>query len=197
MFCILAMTPDNGFKNIVMKKFGIACICGLVIFLSSCHTSKKSSTAKANEPSTNTGGTRKKTFVEPLDVDRGEFVKYAKKFLGTPYKYGSSDPSKGLDCSGFIYHVFNNFNIKAPRVTRDFTNEGVTVDVNKARVGDIILFTGSNHSSGIVGHMGIITQVKPSIQFVHSASGKNIGVIINSLNGYYKTHFVKVISVFK
>lgn len=181
-----------------MKKFGVVLFCGLVFFLTSCHSSRKSaSSTKGNETANGSNSTKKKTFVEPLDVDRGEFVKFSKTLLGTPYKYGSAIPSKGLDCSGFIYHVFNNFNIKAPRTSVDFTNEGKTIDVSKARVGDIILFTGSDNSSGIVGHMGIITQVKPTVQFIHSASGKNIGVIINSLTGYYKTHFVKVISVFK
>ena len=138
---------------------------------------------------------RAKTFINLLKIDRKDFVAYSKKFLGTPYKYGSAIPENGLDCSGFITVVFNHFNVKAPRSSVSFTDEGTEIDIAKAKPGDVILFTGSDHASGIVGHMGIITSVGDNIQFIHSASGKNVGVIINNFSGYYKTHFVKVIRI--
>ncbi len=168
-----------------------------VIFLSSCSSSRIAKKSAADSPSgiSKTVSSKAKTFVKPLAIDRQEFVKYAKTLLGTPYQYGSSIPSKGLDCSGFVYNVFEHFNIASPRVTRDFTNEGREVSRRQARPGDLILFTGSDNSSGIVGHMGIITENKDQIMFVHSASGKKVGVILNALTGYYETHFVKIISV--
>ena len=141
------------------------------------------------------GPAKAKTFRKPLKIDRSEFVSFAKTLLGTPYKYGSALPADGLDCSGFVTCVFGHFNVKSPRTTIAFTNEGEDIDPEDARPGDIILFTGSDHASGIVGHMGIITVAGKPMQFIHSASGKNIGVILNSLTGYYKTHFVKVIRI--
>jgi cell wall-associated NlpC family hydrolase len=138
---------------------------------------------------------RTKTFTSLLKIDRKEFVSYARTFLGTPYKYGSAVPGNGLDCSGFITVVFNHFNIKAPRTSVSFTDEGTEIDIKKAKPGDIILFTGSDNSTGIVGHMGIITSSGEIPQFIHSASGKNVGVIINNFTGYYKTHFVKAIRI--
>jgi cell wall-associated NlpC family hydrolase len=89
--------------------------------------------------------------------------------------------------------VFGHFNVKTPRVSKDFTNEGVDVDLKNAKAGDIILFTGSNNSSGIVGHIGIITTAGATPTFISSTSGKNIGVVESKLTGYWKTHFVKVI----
>ncbi len=188
-----------------------------VFFLSSCSVSKKSSETKVYYPGsgkTSTGSTstktstkrssttgkvdsRAKTFIAPVDVDRDKFVKYAKTLLGTPYTYGSTVPSKGLDCSGFVYNVFQHFNVSCPRVTNDYTWEGREVSRSEARPGDIILFTGSDHSSGVVGHMGIITENNGDIMFVHSASGKRVGVILNKLSGYYENHFVKIISVLR
>ena len=156
-----------------------------------------STTSSSSSMSSGTSPGKAKTFVRPLDVDRSEFVAYAKTLLGTPYKYGSTVPSKGLDCSGFVYNVFQHFSISCPRVTRDYTYEGREVSRKQARPGDLILFTGSDNSSGIVGHMGIITKNDGQLMFVHSASGKNIGVILNELKGYYETHFVKIISVFR
>ena len=172
------------------------------ILQSSCSSSKK--TVKINSDSTTESSKtfpariatkRAKTFSTLLKIDRKDFVAYSKKFLGTPYKYGSAIPENGLDCSGFITVVFNHFNVKAPRSSINFTDEGTEVDIKNAKPGDIILFTGLNNESGIVGHMGIITVVEDSIQFIHSASGKNVGVIINNFTGYYKTHFVKVIRI--
>ena len=172
------------------------------LLLSSCSSSKK--TVKTNSTSTAESSKtfpvryatkRAKTFTTLLKIDRKDFVAYSKKFLGTPYKYGSAIPENGLDCSGFITVVFNHFNVKAPRSSVNFTDEGTVIDIAKAKPGDIILFTGSDNASGIVGHMGIVTSVGKNIQFIHSASGKNVGVIINNFSGYYKTHFVKVIRV--
>lgn len=156
-------------------------------------TSCSSSKSGTNNNTTKAVSPRKKTITKPFAIDRAAFLKEAKSLLGVPYKYASSDPAKGLDCSGFIFYVFQRFNAKVPRSSVDFTNEGETIELKEARPGDIILFTGSDNSSGIVGHMGIITEVGKEIRFIHSASSKNVGVIINSLTGYYKTHFVKVI----
>jgi cell wall-associated NlpC family hydrolase len=174
----------------------------LSVLLISCSTSKKTSGEKNTTSSNNSSGTkpasnRKKTFTQPLNIDREEFVSFAKTLLGSRYKYASAVPANGLDCSGFIYYVFGHFNVKAPRSSVDFTNEGETIDAKDAEPGDIILFTGSDNSSGIVGHMGIITENGPGLKFIHSASGKSVGVIINALTGYYKTHFVKVIRILK
>jgi cell wall-associated NlpC family hydrolase len=180
-----------------MIKFLSALIL-LSMLISSCSSSKKISrneaANKATKPiATNTSSTKAKVFTKPLKIDRNEFVKYAKTFIGTPYKYGSSTPANGLDCSGFIMVVFGHFNVKTPRVSKDFTYEGVDVDVKNAKLGDIILFTGSDNSTGIVGHMGIITIAGAVPTFISSTSGKNIGVVESKLSGYWKTHFVKVI----
>jgi cell wall-associated NlpC family hydrolase len=172
-----------------------------VLFLAALLSASCSSTRKAakesadSSPSKPASTGRAKTFTKPIKIDREDFVAFAKTLLGTPYKWGSAVPANGLDCSGFITYVFGHFDVKAPRSSVDFTNEGTTIDVGKSKPGDIILFTGSDNSTGIVGHMGIITEGGAVPQFIHSASGKNIGVILNSLAGYYKTHFVKVIRI--
>ena len=170
------------------------------IFLCSCSSTKKISTnedtnkpAKVKPIATKTSSTKAKVFTKLLKIDRNEFVSYAKTFIGTPYKYGSSTPANGLDCSGFIMVVFGHFNVKTPRVSKDFTNEGIQVDLKNAAPGDIILFTGSDNSTGIVGHMGIVTMGGTVPTFISSTSGKNIGVVESKLSGYWKTHFVKVI----
>lgn len=136
--------------------------------------------------------------IDTRNVTPDQLVEFARSLLGTPYRYASIDPASGFDCSGFITYVFNHFNIKVPRSSIDFTNVGVKILPANSRVGDIILFTGTDSTNKSVGHMGIIvSNQKDSIQFIHSSSGKANGVVISPLATYYKSRFVKVIRVFK
>jgi cell wall-associated NlpC family hydrolase len=126
-----------------------------------------------------------------------EVAAFAKTLVGTPYVYAASNPNVGFDCSGFITYVFNHFGIAVPRSSVDFTNVGRTVPTEAARVGDLILFSGTNPAERHVGHMGlIITNTPDSLRFIHSSSGKAHGVTISPLDGYYQTRFVKVIRIF-
>ena len=124
-------------------------------------------------------------------------VTFGKSLVGIPYLYASSDPSKGFDCSGFITYVFNHFNIAVPRSSVDFTNIGIEILKEHAAPGDLILFTGTDSTVRIVGHMGIVESNEHSnLLFLHSTSGKAYGVTISPLKGYYEARFVKVIRVF-
>lgn len=125
-----------------------------------------------------------------------ELVVFAKTLIGVPYKYASSDPSIGFDCSGFITYAFNHFNIEVPRSSVDFTNLGREITVNNAKEGDLILFTGTIDSVKIVGHMGIVTENIDTLKFIHSTSGRANGVTVSMLGDHYKKRFVKVIRVF-
>ena len=123
-------------------------------------------------------------------------VAFAKTLIGTPYKFGCTAPATGFDCSGFITYVFNHFNIDVPRSSVDFTNEGTPVSLEKARPGDLILFTGTNSKIRIVGHIGLIVSNDDSgIHFIHSSSGKENAVMISGLNEGYITRFVKIIRI--
>ena len=129
-------------------------------------------------------------------VSRHELVGFAKTLIGIPYKYASTDPSNGFDCSGFITYVFNHFNWEVPRSSVDFTNVGKQINLIDAKEGDLILFTGTDDSIRIVGHMGIITENIDTLSFIHSTSGRAYGVTISNLEEHYKKRFVKVISIF-
>lgn len=124
-------------------------------------------------------------------------VAFGKSLVGTPYLYASSDPAKGFDCSGFITYVFNHFGIAVPRSSVDFTDRGTEIPTNFASPGDLILFTGTDSTMRIVGHMGIVeSNERGNLLFLHSTSGKAYGVVISPLKGYYEARFVKVIRVF-
>lgn len=129
------------------------------------------------------------------EVTGRQLVDFAQTLLGIPYKYASSNPFEGFDCSGFLTYVFNHFNINVPRSSVDFTNMGKEVNVGTAKEGDLILFTGTTDTVRIVGHMGIVTENVDTLKFVHSTSGKANGVTVSILTDHYKQRFVKVIRV--
>ena len=174
------------------------------VFAASCSSSRKtttSNTIKENSALKSTVKLKEKippVTINTRNVSASEVVDFAETLQGVPYRYGSSVKEKGFDCSGFINYVFNKYKISVPRTSKSFTNAGKSVSTLESKRGDLILFTGSNANSGVVGHMGIITENRKGIiKFIHSSSGKNIGVVISSMNSYYIPRFVKVIRVFK
>ena len=134
--------------------------------------------------------------IDTKNVDPNTLVNFAQTLIGTPYLYGSTNPNKGFDCSGFITYVFNHFGISVPRSSIDFTGVGKEILVANAKRGDIILFTGTDPTERFVGHMGIVISKTDSLRFIHSSSGKANGVTITPLNKYYLGRFVKTIRVF-
>lgn len=134
--------------------------------------------------------------VDVKSVHPNDVVNFAETLTGVPYRYGSTDPKIGFDCSGFITYVFSHFNIKVPRSSIDFTNVGKEIPPTSAKRGDIILFTGTDSTERFVGHMGIVVSNTDTLKFIHSTSGKKYGVTTTPLNNYYKGRFVKTLRIF-
>lgn len=135
--------------------------------------------------------------IDTKNVQPRQVVDFAKTLIGIPYKYASTDPQMGFDCSGFITYVFSHFDISVPRSSIDFTNVGREVSVTEARSGDLILFTGTDSTERLVGHMGIVyANENHQVSFIHSTSGRAWGVTITPLNDYYKGRYVKTIRIF-
>jgi cell wall-associated NlpC family hydrolase len=135
--------------------------------------------------------------IDTKNTDPKQVVDYATTLIGVPYKYASTDPKVGFDCSGFITYVFHHFNIVVPRSSIDFTQVGQEVAADVAKPGDLILFTGTDSTERFVGHMGlIVSNENGQVNFIHSTSGKQKGVTITPLNGYYLGRYMKTIRIF-
>lgn len=195
-------------------------ICGALVLFSSCNLfqvkrqqsdvvaqkdsiitidtlAAKDSVVKDNAQNKDTVAIPPSKTINTGNVRPDELIAFAETLIGTPYSYGSTNPSVGFDCSGFITYVFNHFKISVPRSSIDFTNVGKTIPVETAKRGDIILFTGTDSTEKFVGHMGLVTENNNGqLQFIHSTSGKKYGVTITPLNDYYKGRFVKTLRIF-
>ena len=130
-------------------------------------------------------------------VNRDSLLVFAKSLIGTRYLYGSTDPSKGFDCSGFITYVFNHFNVIVPRSSYDFANLGIKKTLTTCKAGDLLLFTGTDPNERTIGHIGIVCDTATAHPaFIHSTSGKAFGVTITSMdNQFYKDRLMAVIDI--
>lgn len=70
---------------------------------------------------------------------RLQLVAFAKQYVGYPYKWGGTDPTKGgADCSGFVYYVYRHFGYNVPRL--GFENKYTRVSFSDLQPGDIIRY---------------------------------------------------------
>jgi len=82
-------------------------------------------------------------------------VSAAMKYVGVPYRWGGTDPSTGLDCSGFTQLVYKNLGIDLPRTSSQQATTGQAVaSLADARPGDLVFFDHSPSRPG-VDHVGI------------------------------------------
>lgn len=128
---------------------------------------------------------------EPALAQQGDgkiksVLQKALALLGTPYRWGGTDPDKGLDCSGLVGYVFRNaLGIELPRVSRDMARNGELItDRAKLTAGDLVFFG----RKGRVNHVGIYVGEG---RFVHAPSrGKD--VTVSSLEkGYWSGRFLQ------
>lgn len=171
-----------------------------IIILTGCSSSRRagtSGTVKSGEIKSTVKIKNKvpSRSINTKNVSPAELVDFSETLIGIKYKYGSMIKENGFDCSGFINYVFHHFNISVPRTTVEFTNAGNEIPIKNSRPGDLVLFTGSDPKSGVVGHMGIIVDNKNGeLKFIHASTSR--GVMISGMNSYFLPRFVKVNRVF-
>jgi hypothetical protein len=84
-------------------------------------------------------------------ADGDDVVADARKYLGIAYRWGGTDPSKGLDCSGLVQRVFADLGVKVPRTVAQQRDVGTPVaSMKQAQPGDLLVF-GTHHIGIYVG----------------------------------------------
>lgn len=128
---------------------------------------------------------------------RDELITFAKKHLGTPYRWASASPKHGFDCSGFVNYVFKHFGLQLPRSSSGFKNLGKALKPEEFKVGDVIVFYG-HRDKHRVGHVGIVAEANGmKSKFIHASSGKEKAVTISDLASMgYTKRFYKCLDPF-
>lgn len=99
-------------------------------------------------------------------------VSTAMKFLGVKYRYGGDAPGEGFDCSGLVaYAAEKSLGLKLPRRAREQAQQGISVDREELRRGDLVFFNTLGHR---FSHVGIYLG---DHKFVHAPrTGANVRV---------------------
>jgi hypothetical protein len=85
-------------------------------------------------------------------VDLGvRVVRYARRLLGVPYRYGGDSPQTGFDCSGFVRFVYARFGLTLPHSSYADFNLGRRVSRGSLRPGDLVFFDGVGHVGMYIG----------------------------------------------
>ncbi len=104
--------------------------------------------AELRTASTRRSQPRDRNFPAPTRAARSEVVNIAKRYLGTPYKWGGNGPNS-FDCSGFTRYVFRQVGVNLPRVSRQQINVGQRVSRQDLQPGDLVFFGRPIHHVGI------------------------------------------------
>ncbi|PQZ56792.1 MULTISPECIES: C40 family peptidase [Bacillus] len=113
--------------------------------------------------------------------DSSSLLAYAKSMQGVPYVWGGTS-ANGVDCSGYIYHVFKKFghNISRQSVAGYWSSLPKT---SSPQPGDLIYFQNTYKAGP--SHMGIYLGGGSFIQ-----SGDKGVAIVSLNNSYWKSHFL-------
>jgi cell wall-associated NlpC family hydrolase len=96
-------------------------------------------------------------------------VSEALNYLGIRYRFGGTSPDTGFDCSGLVsYTVERSLGLKLPRNAAEMAQQGIAVNKNELKAGDLVFFNtlGRRYS-----HVGIYLG---DDRFVHSPSAGGV-----------------------
>jgi cell wall-associated NlpC family hydrolase len=96
-------------------------------------------------------------------------VSEALNYLGIRYRFGGTSPDTGFDCSGLVsYTVERSLGLKLPRNATEMAQQGIAVNKNELKAGDLVFFNtlGRRYS-----HVGIYLG---DDRFVHSPSAGGV-----------------------
>lgn len=117
---------------------------------------------------------------DTLPVPTSEIPLYAISLIGTPYKYGGKSPESGMDCSGFVGHVFKQTTgTQLPPSARQISQHGQPLQSGELQPGDLVFFNTLNRA---FSHVGIYLGEN---RFVHSTSSSTARVMVSDMNDRY------------
>lgn len=154
-------------KRLVRGVFSIVALVGLT----SC--SLLSQTLESSGPIAEAKAKK----VEEEILLRSEIVEFAEQYLGTNYRSAGKSP-KGFDCSGFVFHVMKEHDIKMNSSSATQERQGNRISKKEAQPGDLVFFRRS--PGGRVYHVAMVYENdKSGMTLIHSTSGR--GVVIEKL----------------
>ena len=117
---------------------------------------------------------------------RQQLLTYGEQFLGTPYVYGGTSLTGGIDCSSFVQQCFANIGISLPRTSREQATTGTQIQFADAKPGDLLFYADA---TGTINH---VVMYLGDGKILHAA--QSLGqVTISKYN--YSTEPVRVVNI--
>ncbi|MDT0442316.1 C40 family peptidase [Streptomyces johnsoniae] len=113
-------------------------------------------------------------------------IQTARTALGTPYRWGGNNLTRGVDCSGLVQQAFAAHGIQLPRVTYQQINVGSSVPLNKLTAGDLVFFDTDRKKVG-PDHVGIYIG---GGKFIHAPRTGDVVKISSLGDSYYSDRFM-------
>lgn len=111
--------------------------------------------------------------VPSINPVRLDIVNNAMQYLGGTYVWGGTTLGVGVDCSGFMLRLFEQYGYNLPRTSYWQVGSGVPVSFEEMQPGDLIFYW--NNSLGRVGHVALYMG---NNLIIHAASEQR-GIVID------------------
>lgn len=156
-------------------KFNFIWLFLFALFLSGCSSKRVATPARRIE--------RIDHAVSVSSDQTQRLVREARKWIGTPYRYGGQTRS-GTDCSGFTMSLFSEvYGLQLPRASYQQREYALPIGERDLAPGDLVFFCTSGGST--VSHVGIYIG---SGKMIHASTSR--GVMESSLDEkYYSQRF--------
>jgi len=123
---------------------------------------------------------------------RTSLINTASDYIGTPYKYASTDPKKGFDCSGLVVTVAKKNNLDLPRSSGSMACAAPHIPWTKATSGDLVFF--GDH--GKIHHVAFVEKNNgKELYVIHSTN--QLGVISENIlaSSYWKKRLLFAVDI--
>jgi len=119
-------------------------------------------------------------------------LKEAAKHKGAKYQWGAStNRTDAFDCSSLTLRAFKAAGIDLPRTSREQSQMGTPVSLDKLKKGDLLFF--DTDKDGVINHVGIYNGNNTMI----NASSKGVSYATLKGNSYWGPKLVKAVRISK
>ena len=95
-----------------------------------------------------------KSVSESSSDDAQSIIAYAKQFIGTPYRYGGTSLTKGIDCSSFTQQMYAPYGVSLNRSSRGQYKQGTYINKSDLLPGDLLFYGNSGRVSHVAIYIG-------------------------------------------
>lgn len=111
-------------------------------------------------------------------------VETARRFIGTPYRWGGASVGEGFDCSGLTMTVYRLNGLDLPRNSRDQFRSGIPVPRESLQAGDLVFFATDGRNR--ISHVGIYSGQG---RFIHAPSRGNSIRTASLADSYFSSRY--------